>query len=457
VGRLFWKFFFFFLLAQVATVIGVSSAIWLRHRSASADLPEPIAAPVALLVDTAASTLERDGETGLRNLLEAWSRERKPAVYAVGEEGHDILGRPVYWYPGPDLPDGRGRDGLSAVRRIASGKGSLVLFGNESGPPRGPRGPGGPARPGGPGGPGSLVFPVEPIVGGLLASLVLAALLARYVSKPIRHLRSAFDAAAEGRLDVRIGPGMGRRRDELTDLGRDFDRTVARLQALVSGQRRLLHVVSHELRSPLARLQAAVGLARQDPSNVLRSMDRIEREAVRMDGMVGELLTLSRIEAGVGEGAQEEVNLGELIEEIVKDAAYEGEAARASVTFEADLAALAGTRIRGSAEMLHRALENVVRNAARHTSSPGHVRIAARHDAQRHEVIVAISDSGPGVPEPELASIFEPFFRGERAQGKDGHGLGLAIARSIVLAHRGAIVASNLPTGGFAVEIHLPA
>ncbi len=221
-GRLFWKFFFFFMLAQVTTVIAVSSAIWLRHRSLAAPPEAPAAQRMAKPVDEA-----------------------------------------------PAPPD---------------------------------REPGSPGRRGGPDGPGfrgPSLFPLEPIAGGVVASLAFAALLAWYVSKPIRSLRRAFDAAAQGDLDVRIGDGMGRRRDELADLGRDFDRTAMQLKRLMDGQRRLLHDVSHELRSPLARLQAAVGLARQEPAQIDASMDRIEREAVRMDKLVDELLTLSRVEAGM--------------------------------------------------------------------------------------------------------------------------------------------------------------
>src|SRR6202041_1604036 len=149
--------------------------------------------------------------------------------------------------------------------------------------------------------------PGQVMVGGVLASLAVAALLAWYVSKPIRCLRRALNAAAHGDLDMRIGGNVGRRRDELADLGRDFDITAARLKLLMDSQRRLLHEVSHELRSPLARLQVAVGLVRQHRNNVDAdaAIDRVERESIRMDKLVDELLTLSRLEAGI-ENRQEE-------------------------------------------------------------------------------------------------------------------------------------------------------
>src|ERR1700722_19129796 len=141
--------------------------------------------------------------------------------------------------------------------------------------------------------------PGQVMVGGVLASLAVAALLAWYVLKPIDGLRRALNAVAHGDLDVRIGGHVGRRRDALADLGRDFDITAARLKLLRDGQRRLLHDVAHELRSPLARLQAAVGLARQDPRTVDTAIDRVERESIRMNKLVDELLTLSRLEANL--------------------------------------------------------------------------------------------------------------------------------------------------------------
>src|SRR5207249_6291638 len=152
-------------------------------------------------------------------------------------------------------------------------------------------------RPGPRPGPPPPIAPWEFIVIGIVTSLVFSALLAWYLTRPIRNLRWAFDAAAAGRLETRVSPLMGRRRDEIADLGRDFDRMAQQLQNLVSAQRRLLHDVSHELRSPLARLQAAIGLARQQPAKLDTSLERIEREAMRLDSMVGEVLALARLES----------------------------------------------------------------------------------------------------------------------------------------------------------------
>ncbi|MFO1414717.1 MAG: ATP-binding protein [Burkholderiales bacterium] len=376
-GRLFWKFFAVFMLAQVLTVAGVSTAIWLRHRDAPAG-----------------------------------------AAFA----------------PGPPPP-------------------------MHAAPPDGPPGPPPPRPPGPPDhrGPPGLAFPVEPLAAGILASLVVAALLAWYVSTPIRSLREAFAAAARGELGFRIGDRMGRRRDELADLGPAFDRTAAQLEALVAGQRRLLHDVSHELRSPLARLQAAVGLARQQPENLDATMERIEREAARMDAMIDELLTLSRIETGIDERRREPIALAELVDEVIADAQFEQQATGRDVDLAADVVLPVQLALHGNAAMLHRAVENVVRNALRHSPAKGCVRVTARAAADGRAAEVTITDEGPGVPESELEAIFAPFFRGRSADGSRGHGLGLAIARKVIEAHGGRITAANRKTGGLAVTIVLPA
>lgn len=313
---------------------------------------------------------------------------------------------------------------------------------------RRPPPPGSLARPGGPPGRGESRLPVVPLVAALLCSLIFAALLAWYFSKPIRSLRFALEAAISGDLGVRLGPDMGKRRDELADLGHNFDRMAGHLSSLIDGQRRLLHDVSHELRSPLARLQAAVGLARQQPDKLASSLERIERESARMDKLVGELLTLSRLEAGVM-GATEEVSVNELISGIVDDARFEtGREVRFSGCGE--------IFVMGNAELLHRAVENVVRNALRYTQEGSLTEIKVHLDENGKNVRLAILDQGSGVPEQELTAIFQPFYRGGASQSGSGHGLGLAIARRISEAHGGAAFASNRAGGGLCVEIILP-
>ena len=291
-------------------------------------------------------------------------------------------------------------------------------------------------------------LPVVPMFSALIVSLLSAFVLAWYFAKPIRHLRRAFDAAAGGDLGVRVGASMGGRHDELADLGRDFDHMTERLGQLLEGQKRLLHDVSHEMRSPLARLQAAIGLARQQPEHLDKTLERIEREGERLDVLVDELLTLSRLEAGVA-GATEAVDMQELLETIVDDARFEGAARQVRV----ELVAVALPEVRANPELLHRAIENVVRNALHHSPVGGVVRVAAEVAGNR--LRLRVSDQGPGIPEDALDDIFRPFFRGAGQSSGGGYGLGLAISERVIAAVNGQIRAKNEESGGLSVEIEL--
>lgn len=319
-------------------------------------------------------------------------------------------------------------------------------------PPRASEPP--PRRPPPPGGrlPDIGPVPLFPLLAGLVASVLCAAAMAWYFAKPIRHLRNAFATAAEGNLDIRLGQAMGGRRDELADLGQDFDRMTERLQALIAGQKRLLHDVSHELRSPLARLQAAIGLVRQQPARLDETLPRLEREGERMNLLIGELLTLSRLEAGVS-GPQETVDLGELLAGIADDARFEGVARQIGIDFSAD----PNLFVHANPELLHRAIENVVRNALRFSPAGADVRISARQTGNR--IVLNIADRGEGVPESEREAIFIPFHRGQHLATGDGYGLGLAIARQVIAALSGTIAAKAKPDGsaGLLIEIVLPA
>lgn len=287
---------------------------------------------------------------------------------------------------------------------------------------------------------------------GLVASLLCAAGLAWYFAKPIRHLRAAFTSVQEGNLAVRVGDSMGGRRDELADLGHDFDRMTERLQALMGAQKRLLHDVSHEMRSPLARLQAAIGLLRQQPERLDDSLVRIEREGERMNGLVSELLTLSRLEAGVSVPF-EDVEMTELLAGIVDDARFEGAERQVRIDFVADVVDLV---VRANPELLHRAIENVIRNALRFSPVGGAVRLQV--ERQGNSVLLQIADEGIGVAASELEAIFVPFYRGREQASGSGYGLGLAIARQVIAAVDGEICAKLKADGqsGLQIDIRLP-
>lgn len=292
--------------------------------------------------------------------------------------------------------------------------------------------------------------PVLPILAGSIVSLLFAALLAWYFARPLRNLRTAFESVAGGRLETRIGASMGRRNDELADLGKGFDRMAERLENLLGAQHRLLHDVSHELRSPLARLQALADLMRQQPERCTEFVERIERDTARMNTLVGELLTLARLDAGMTGKLDEEVDLREVVSDIADDARFEADAKRC--TIEVDLSE--PIVVRGSYELLYRAIENVVRNAVRHSPEVGIVAISAHAVDERLRVTVA--DCGPGVVDGELAAIFDTFFRSDLGRAAAGYGLGLAITRRVADAHGGRVSAANRPEGGFLVTLELP-
>lgn len=464
-GRLFWKFFFFFWLAQLTAGVGVGLTFWLRDHAQERQQSVVDASPPARFqVGAAAATLRHGGVAALRALLEAQGRRPGPPVFVLDEQRRELLGRTIApetqvrigQLTGDERSAGSGHDPLhDGVEQVVASDGrTYVLFAPPSEHPA-PQHPAGEAHnPSPPPSPHPhLPMPAVPLIAGVLVSLLFAALLAWYFATPIRSLRAAFEAAAGGRLGQRLAPEMGRRRDELADLGRDFDRMAQQLKNLMDGQRRLLHDVSHELRSPLARLQAAIGLAHQQPERADQLLARIELEAERMDRLVSELLTLSRLEAGMAGRLDDEVDLGELLDTLVEDARFEAQARGCRVDY-------AGPEetplLRGNAELLHRALENVVRNAIKHSPPGGLVSIAVQANGAPERFCLRVLDSGEGVPEGDLQAIFAPFFRSEGFASPDGHGLGLAISRRVVELHGGTIAAANRSDGGLCVSIVLP-
>lgn len=302
----------------------------------------------------------------------------------------------------------------------------------------------------GPPPPRSPFPPLIPIAVGSVVSLIFAWWLAGYLARPIRTLHAAFEAEASGKLDTRIGPQMGDSQNELVALGRDFDRMADRLQHLVESQRRLLHDVSHELRSPLARLQAAADLLQQQPERSREFIERIQRDTGRIDVLVGELLTLSRLDGGIEKLLIERFDLLDLIAEVVADARLEAEARHCRI----EVAARGATPVDADVELMRRAIENVLRNAIRHAPEGSAVTIALEREAG--QTVIGIRDAGQGVAAAELDAIFEPFHRGTNARQHEGYGLGLAITRQVMKMHGGSARAANPPGGGFLVSLRLP-
>jgi two-component system sensor histidine kinase CpxA len=290
----------------------------------------------------------------------------------------------------------------------------------------------------------------------LLLALVVGALslwLARYLSAPVGALRRATLSLSTGNLSARVGDPVDRRRDEIGQLARDFDAMAGRLENLVGSQRRLLRDVSHELRSPLARLTVALQLARdRQGAQAAEALDRIERETGRLDDLIGRLLLLERLEARAPDTEGVDFDLGKLLNEVVDDASFEASATQRWVEFDS----VSRCAMRGYPALVRSAIDNILRNAVRHTAEETAVEVSI--DCGEAGAEIRIRDHGPGVPEEHLETLFEPFSRvaDARERSTGGAGLGLAIARRAVEVHDGIVAARNHPDGGLEVVITFP-
>ena len=309
----------------------------------------------------------------------------------------------------------------------------------------------------------------------VITSGLMCYLLSWSITSPVTRLRQAAQSLAAGDLTARAGAPPSRRHDELTELMRDFDRMAERIEVLVDSQSRLLKDVSHELRSPLARLSVALGLARQRVTPEVApelegSLNRIELEADRLNQLIQRLLTISRLESGTDGLRRTRLSLRELVEQVAHDAEYETPGRGCRVTAITDTSDTDEDEngpdeflVYGDPDLLRSAVENVVRNATRYTTEGTTVEVrlerepAANGDGE--EVIVRVLDCGPGVPDQALPKIFEPFYRLDDARNRQtgGAGLGLSIADRAIRLHGGQLRASNRKEGGLQVEIRIPA
>ncbi|HEX7955730.1 MAG TPA: ATP-binding protein, partial [Pyrinomonadaceae bacterium] len=287
----------------------------------------------------------------------------------------------------------------------------------------------------------------------VLTAGVLCYLLARYIVAPVVKLREVTRRVTHGDLSARVGPAFGKRRDELAAMGHDFDEMASRVETLVGAQARLLQDISHELRSPLARLTVALDLARKRAGAAAAGdLDRIEREAKRLNEMIGQLLALSSRESD-GNGARlEPVDLSALVREVASDADFEAQGRGSTV----EVGRCDACKVRGTHALLRSAVENVVRNAVRYTPEGTAVKISLAREGG--EAVVSVRDAGAGVPEAALEDIFRPFYRidASRTRETGGTGLGLAITERAVRLHGGTVTAANRPGGGLLVELRLP-
>ena len=286
----------------------------------------------------------------------------------------------------------------------------------------------------------------------ILVSATASWLLARYISAPIHELQQGVRILAAGKLDAKVEKRFSQRNDEIGTLARDFNHMASELKSQIQAKEILLRDVSHELRSPLARIQIALGLASLDRADVEAQHRRIERDIERMNTLIEEIIRLTRLSSASQSFPMEEVDLGALLDEIADDVAPEARAAGCSVLLKRPASVI----LWGNPEMLRRAIENVVRNAIRF--SPDNAAIEVSVIQISNGVSVAVRDHGRGVPQSELKKIFEPFYRVSSARERDGGGtgLGLAITARVVSLHGGQAIAHNHLDGGLVVTLAFP-
>jgi signal transduction histidine kinase len=402
----------------------------------------------------AVNAYERGGTPQAHEYLENLQQTQHVRAYVFDEQGTEIsgrsspgwaehvaAGRPLPPRPGVLFP----RPQILTESRASSDGHHLFTIAMELPPgPRvflGPRG-----------------MPVPSLIIAVLSSGLVCYFLAWYMTKPVTRLRAATRQLAAGDLSARAGDPGSKRRDEIAGLVRDFDTMAGRLESLVKAQSRLLNDISHELRSPLARLNVALGLARQRSGPESASMlERIELEAARLNELIGRLLTLARMEGGEQRVPSTPVSLDEVVLNVAEDAEFEAQARHCHVRSEIPAGSWG---VRGDASLLHSAIENVVRNAIRYTreGTTVEIHLEKAEDAGGDQAVVRVTDCGEGVPADALEKLFQPFYRLDDARGRQtgGVGLGLAITERAVRFHSGRVTATNRAEGGLMVEIHLP-
>jgi two-component system, OmpR family, sensor kinase len=445
---LYWRIFLTFWLALALILVGTVTVAFnaaAQHRAESPWVQR------GQLYAQAARAFEGGGPVALRNWLDALQNsEPFSRTFVIEPSGKEMLGRPL-----PKFLRPTGDNGSPLIAPIG---GALVLVSANGdtyhvvvGPLRqSPRLFGELEQPG---------VPAATLLLALIVSGVVCFLLARYIVAPIDRLRRATRQMAGGDLNVRVSPSLGGRHDDLGLLATDLDTMAERVRILLETKQQLLRDVSHELRSPLARLQLALSLARRQDNPAERHLARIACEADRLEQLIARTLKLARLERPTGTLERTPLDVGDLLKNIADDVAIEADAQGCVVAVQVD----PGLEVSGDPELLRSSFENVIRNAVRYSPPGSQVGITARRMTSpgRSEecVEVIIYDQGPGVPEKDLSLIFEPFYRVDAARDRagGGEGLGLAIAARAVALHNGMIEARNHQAGGLVVSVTLPA
>jgi signal transduction histidine kinase len=448
---LFLKIFLWFLVVVFTVIAGT----WLVAELMRPHTPEqsrrPLQPVLAVQAQTAGELYERGGASALLAQLDRIQREIHIRPFFFDDQNRELSGRRV-----PDQAHELAGNVRRANAPLSFEHGATQLMGAPATTLSGknyvlvaelaPRPP-----------PPDVFHPIFHMLGVAGVGALFCYWLARHLTSPVSKLQRATRELAAGNLDVRVGPAMGNRRDELATLGADFDLMAEKIETLINSQRRLLGDISHELRSPLARLNVALELARQrSGSEATSALERIQREAENLNDLIGQLLALTRLESGAVSVVKNQFDLTQLVREVGEDADFEARGRDRTVrvtTIDSHL-------MDGNYELIRRAIENVVRNAVHYTAKGTAVEVVlSEKEGETDGAVIKVRDHGPGVPDEALEKIFQPFYRVDEARDREsgGSGLGLAIAQRALKLHGGSIGATNADDGGLIVTMHLPA
>ena len=443
--RLFWKIFLPFWVAQ-ALLLG---ALYLRvHNRINSEHPwwiQPERKQMPVLAALAVQQYEQQGPAALRQLLDSVSLERRASFWLVDVSGQELSGHALSertYEAGLAAEKNAGLYHSYEVNVLAaqamSPTGQYLLIGEFTPPPLRERVP------------GDILWTLKL---GSIPMALICLLIAHYLTKPIERMRDATHQLARGNLDIRAGENLGNRQDEIADLVRDFDTMAGELRKQIQSERNLMSGVSHELRSPIARIRLALTLARSaDERERAEMLDRIEQDTVQIDSMLERILTVARLESGQQKPKFEQLSLNRVIDDVLDDAKFEAAATGASITYESS----GEITVSGDAGWLHSAIENVVRNAMFYSGKNGKIDVQLR--LNNVFAVISVRDNGPGVPESALPLLFKPFYRVDNSRGTStgGMGLGLAIVWNTIAAHGGTVSAQNVSPHGLQIDITLP-
>jgi signal transduction histidine kinase len=443
--RLFWKIFLPFWVAQ-AILLG---ALYLRvHYRITSEHPwwiQPERREMPVLASLAAQRLEHDGQGGLSQLLDGLSLPHRSRFWLLDANGRELSGRTM---PDHILRDAAAADKQEGVyrsyeanvlaTRVTTDRGQYVLIAELTPPPLSERIP------------GDLLWTLKL---GTIFSAIICLLIAHYLTKPIERMRDATHELARGNLDIRAGENLGNRQDEIADLVRDFDTMAGELRNQIQSERNLLSGVSHELRSPIARIRLALALARNpDDRDRAEMLDRIEQDTIQLDSMLERILIVARLESGQQKPKLEPLSLNDVVDDVLHDATFEAAATEATIHYQNS----GEIKVNGDAALLRSAVENIVRNAVFYSGQGGRIDVSL--EKANGAAVISVRDNGPGVPENALPLLFKPFYRVDDSRGTNtgGMGLGLAIVRNAAAIHGGSVSAKNVAPHGLEVELRLP-